>query len=290
MENYAGYSPKPSTPAALVENVLQLVSLPEIYLRLQAVIDDPLHTRTQVAEVIGYDPGLSARLLRIANSAYYSFPGEINSISTAVNIIGEMELRNITLAISVANAVSQLGRLGIDLDAFWLHSIKCALIARLSAKQVGNVHADSLFLAGMLHDLGQLVLYRNEPELARAVEWQQREYNFSRHLAEQALLGFDHAVLGGLLARSWGLPKTLCELITHHHHPELVETDRPLADIIVLANHLAQPDCDLASELVDTQSSIFPLLQTVGITGSEIVLISDKAVQQCDEVLSLICG
>ncbi|MFT5219174.1 MAG: HD-like signal output (HDOD) protein [Planctomycetota bacterium] len=290
MDNYLGYSPKPSTPAALVENVLQLVSLPEVYLRLQAVIEDPLHSRKQVAELIGYDPGLSARLLRIANSAYYSFPGEIDSISTAVNIIGEMELRNITLAISVADAVSQLGQPGIDIDAFWLHSIKCALIARLSAKQVGNAYADSLFLAGMLHDLGQLVLYRNEPELARAVAWHQREYNISRHLAEQALLGFDHSVLGGLLARSWGLPETLCDLIMHHHTPELVEANRPLADIIVLANHLAQPECDVASELADSPSSIFPLLKRVGITGSDVTLVAEKAVQQCDEVLSLICG
>ncbi len=97
-----------TTPQALVDNVLQLISLPELYLRLQQTIDDPDHTREQVAEIIAYDPSLSARVLRIANSSYYSFPREIETVAAAVGIIGELDLRNLVLATSVVGSMNKL--------------------------------------------------------------------------------------------------------------------------------------------------------------------------------------
>ncbi len=112
------------TPRALVENVLQLISLPEIYLRLQQTIDNPAHSREQVAEIIAYDPSLSARVLRIANSSYYSFPSKIDSVASAVGIIGELDLRNLVLATTVVGSMNALKYKGVNVDDFWLHSLR----------------------------------------------------------------------------------------------------------------------------------------------------------------------
>ena len=118
MENVA----RIPTPRALVNNVLQLISLAEIYLRLQQAIDDPMHTRKQLAEVVAYDSALSARVLRIANSSYYSFSLNIESIESAVGILGELDLRNLVLATPVIGSMSSLDCTGVDIDEFWLHS------------------------------------------------------------------------------------------------------------------------------------------------------------------------
>ena len=103
-----------TTPQSMVDNVLQLISLPEIYLRLQRVMDDPDHTREQVAEIVAYDPSLSARVLRIANSSYYSFPREIETVSSAVGVIGELDLRNLVLATTVVGSMNSLDCRGVD--------------------------------------------------------------------------------------------------------------------------------------------------------------------------------
>jgi HD-like signal output (HDOD) protein len=136
------------TPQALVENVLQLISLPEIYLRLQQTIDNPEHSREQIAEIIAYDPALSARVLRIANSSYYAFAREIETVSSAVGIIGELDLRNLVLATTVVGSMSALKYRGINIDEFWLHSLRCGITARLIAKTIGESEPEILFLAG----------------------------------------------------------------------------------------------------------------------------------------------
>jgi HD-like signal output (HDOD) protein len=117
-----------STPQLLVDSVLHLISLPEIYLRLQETIDDPLHSREQIAEIVAYDPALSARVLRIANSSYYGFPREIETVGSAVGLIGELELRNLVLATTVIGAMTALDYKGVDVDEFWLHSLRCAIL------------------------------------------------------------------------------------------------------------------------------------------------------------------
>lgn len=138
-----------STPQLLVDSVLHLISLPEIYLRLQETIDDPLHSREQIAEIVAYDPALSARVLRIANSSYYGFPREIETVGSAVGLIGELELRNLVLATTVIGAMTALDYKGVDVDEFWLHSLRCTIVARLLARSVGDCDPEILFVAGI---------------------------------------------------------------------------------------------------------------------------------------------
>lgn len=281
---------KTTTPAALVENVMHLVSLPEIYLSLQKVLDNPKHTRDDVAEIIGYDPSLSARILRIANSAYYGFPGKIDTISTAVNIIGEMDLRNIVLASTVVNSMRVLKQVGIDIDEFWLHSIHCGLTARLIGKQVRGCDAENLFLSGMLHDLGILILYREESELASVVAMHMEEHQQTRDHAEQDLLGFDHAELGGLLIEAWGLSSKLKELIYYHHRPQLASEYHREVLILSLANRFAHQDFELNQLFQEKDQEITDIMRTIGLDNNALPELIETAQTQSNEIQSIICG
>ena len=278
---------KVATPRAMVENVLQLISLPEIYLRLQSTIDDPLHSREQIADVITYDPALSARVLRIANSSYYSFPRELETVVSAVAIIGELDLRNLVLATTVVGSMSSLNYQGIDIDAFWLHSLRCAISARLIAKSVNAHNAEILFLAGMLHDLGILVIYQQNPTLAGSLARQMEEKHQLRDQAERELLGFDHAEVGALLIEAWGLSDELAELTRCHHQYQLAQNSKPAALMLAFANLLADAD---TAQTGASDIRLEAMMGDLGIDQDQLAKIVESGEQQCQEVKTIILG
>lgn len=275
------------TPRALVENVLQLISLPEIYLRLQQAIDDPEHDRQQIADIIAYDPSLSARVLRIANSSYYAFAREIDTVASAVGIIGEIDLRNLVLATTVVNSMSALRYKGINIDAFWLHSLRCGIIARLIAKSVGGSSPEILFVAGMLHDLGILVIYQQDAALADVVKRQIEERHQLRDQAEREVMGFDHAEVGALLIEAWGLPAALAELTRCHHQYQMAQTDQRAARILALANLLSNSEQMLTGE-TDIRHEF--LIEQLELDENRLAEIIEIGEQQCAEVKTIILG
>ena len=281
MDNGVGIN----TAQSLVENVLQLISLPEVYLRLQQVIDDPNHTRDQVAEILAYDPSLSARVLRIANSSYYGFPREIESVASAVGIIGELDLRNLVLATSVAGSMNTLSYSGVNIDDFWLHSLRCGITARLIAKTVGGFNPETLFLAGILHDLGILVIYQHDPTLAAAISRQIDEQHQLRDQAEREVLGFDHAEVGALLLEAWGLSAELAELVGCHHQYQLAQGNKTATLMLALANQMAQlgtvPD-------IDSEPRLAAMVEQLEISPDTFNGIIQDSAQQCDEVRNII--
>ena len=283
MDNSAGMA----TAKSLVENVLQLISLPEIYLRLQQVIDDPDHTRDQVAEILSYDPSLSARVLRIANSSYYGFPREIESVASAVGIIGEIDLRNLVLATSVAGSMNALSYRGVNIDDFWLHSLRCGITARLIAKAIGDFSPETLFLAGILHDLGILVIYQHDATLAAIISRQIEQQHQLRDQAERELLGFDHAEVGALLLEAWGLSAELAELVRCHHQYQLAQDNKGVSLVLALANLMAQggPAAD-----IDSDPRLAAMLGQLEISPDTLGRLVQDSERQCDEVRSIILG
>ncbi len=278
---------KTSTAQSLVDNVLQLISLPEIYLRLQQVIDDPMHTREQVAEIVAYDPSLSARVLRIANSSYYGFPRDIETVDAAVGIIGEFDLRNLVLATSVVGSMNALEYKGVDIDEFWLHSLRCGIFARLVARHGSGYNPELMFLAGILHDLGILVIYQQDEALAGTIARHIEERHQLRDQAERELLGFDHAEVGALLIEAWGLAPELAEFARCHHQYQLAQRQPEAARLLALANLLAGSN-DVDDALSDPRvSPLLEQLETGPDTLAEVFVQGDR---QCAEIKNIFLG
>ncbi len=280
-------------PQDLVKGVVKLISLPEIYIRVTQVLEDPNHNAKQLGDVIGHDPALTARILRIVNSAYYSLATKIELVSRAVSIIGEEDLRNLVLATSAVDTFKRIPNQLVDIDLFWRHSVHTGIIARLLSKHCNVLHGERLFVAGMLHDIGKLVLYFKEPELSQQVLLEAAETDGQLHNAEKAIIGFTHGDVGAALIEAWKLSDMLQEAAAYHHTP-LKARKHPLETAIVhIANSMVDalnPDVEPDEHLLDDFPAFEP--ETLKITGLDLKVIPevmDKAWEQAAEVLDIIC-
>lgn len=229
------------TAADLVADVGGLISLPEVYLRISQQMDNPRSSAADIAEAVSQDPSFTVRLLQVANSALYSFPSTISSVAKAVTLVGTAQVRNLALSMSVAKSFSGLPNELVSMQDFWRHSLLCALIARLLAKQAGRCDPDALFTAGLLHDIGQLIIFNRLPRQAEQalLKVLDSQDQLPVYQAEQEVLGFDHSDVGGELARQWQLPALLEECIACHHRPAAAERHRREVALVYLANMLA---------------------------------------------------
>lgn len=208
-----------TNPRELVKNVANIFSLPDIYFRISQLIDDPTCTSAKLAEVIAYDPGLTVRVLKLANSVYYGRSQRVETVAQAVTLIGTRDLRHLVLATSTAQAFRNITSAIIDMDAFWQHSVCCALAARALATHCQPEHRERSFVAGLLHDVGQLVMVHQIPDVAWKILGRLAEPGSERYLLEQEELGFTHADVGAELLKSWELPASLWEPVECHHTP-----------------------------------------------------------------------
>lgn len=207
------------TAEELVKDIEGLVTLPDVFLRISRLIDDPASSTADIAKAVSKDPSFTLRLLRVANSSLYSFPSPVTTVAKAASIIGTAQIRALALSMSVAKSFAGLPNELVSMHNFWRHSLYCALIARSLAKLIRGCDPDTMFTAGLLHDIGELVIFNRLPKLAEeallAVLDSQEQMQI--HEAEQERMGFDHAAVGGALARLWHIPLELEECIAFHH-------------------------------------------------------------------------
>jgi len=231
------------TAKELVRGTVELVSLPEVLIRLNALVDDPRSSMEDIARVIETDAGLAARLLRIVNSPFYGLPSRVDTIRHAVALVGTRELRDLALATVVVRIFEGIPPELMDMERFWEHSLLTGLVARALCRHRGDHGVESRFVAGLLHDVGKLLMCRRVPELARHALARATYEQLPLPEAEQEALGFDHAEVGGLLLAAWRLPEPLVVAARWHHAPELAPALwRDEALIVHLANVLAHRD------------------------------------------------
>jgi HD-like signal output (HDOD) protein len=206
-------------PQSLIGPDLELVSLPEIFYQIEAVINNPRSSAFQIAEVISKDPGLSAKLLRIVNSAFYGFAKQVDTISRAVAIVGSDQLHLLTLGTSVIALFRGIPSGLMNMGLFWKHSLACGITARLIGSYKNFLNIEQLFISGLLHDLGKLVIFKNHPRAAATALNQAGRSESFHYLMERTFLGFDHLQVGLALAERWKLPLSLQQAIGGHHDP-----------------------------------------------------------------------
>lgn len=223
----------------LIKQAQDLISLPEIYYRAQELLDDPSSDAATLARVIETDTGLSVRLLRMANSPFYSPSGRIDRISYAVTLLGNSALRDLILSTVILRAFKNISTRLVDLTSFWHHSLYCGLAARQLSKLKGVLHGERMLVAGVVHDVGQLLLYQMQPELAKQALMQAAETDDGMYRAEQNVFGFTHCDVGAALLESWNLPAGLREMVAFHHEPARAGQHSLDAALLHLGNFVA---------------------------------------------------
>jgi len=224
------------TPKELVTGSIRLVSLPEVCIRINEMLDNPAVTAVELGQVISQDTSLTARLLKIVNSSYYGFQAKIETVSRAVTVVGLRELRGLVIAASAVETFSNVPDTILNKVRFWRHSLYCGVIARLLAEQCNVLHGERLFVAGLLHDIGKLIIAQRLPTETRMIALEADSGERSEFEVEQDFLGFNHAEVGGELMHAWNMPETLFESVAYHHDPRCAEVGVMETCLIHLAN------------------------------------------------------
>ncbi|MDD5286644.1 MAG: HDOD domain-containing protein [Desulfuromonadaceae bacterium] len=232
--------PLPLTLGQLVEETSTVYSLPMFYERLNETINHPRSSIDDISKIITEDQGLTARLLRLANSPMFGCYARVDSITKAVTIIGTQQLRDLALAASVMGVFKGIPEELLNMTSFWRHCIACGIIARSLAIYRRETNVERLFVAGMLHDVGQVVLAAARPEVIRELLEEQRDTDRPYPELERERLGFDHAGLGGGLLKKWKIPASIGEPVACHHYPGSAEQFRIETALIHLADIICQ--------------------------------------------------
>ncbi len=219
------------TLAELTTRECGLVSLPDIFYRINDALDSPNCTASHLADIISKDSGLSARLLRLVNSPALSPGRAVDSLIRGVVILGIKEISQLALGITVLSTFKGQALDGFPMVAFWKHSLSCAVFARLLATRQGKQDPELFFLAGLLHDLGRLLLLNLAPQPAGLAMSKASEERIPSWAAEQAVFGYDHCDVAKALMERWRLPASLVQLIACHHAPE--QSQAPLGSAVL---------------------------------------------------------
>ena len=274
--------PSEPTPASgmseteqAIEEVTELISLPEVYLKVRRLMDDPASDIYDFGKVISVDPNLSSRVLKAVNSAYFGFPKPVESIARAVNMIGMGLLHNMVLGISAISSIA-LPNEFIPLKTFWRASLFTGVLARLLAEQQRVDKSEQLFIAGLLHEIGHLVMYSRLPELSQTSR--QRAYSEERPINEVArqIFGVPYAEEGARLMAKWNLPETLQTLTLNQPSPDANSELGMQAKILNLARDCAQQD---AKEFPKTAAISFDeeVCEWTGLSQEELETTLDVA-------------
>ncbi len=237
---------------------------------------DSFATADDIGDTIGRDQGLSARILALANSAFYGLQGRVSSIPRAVALIGFKELRNLVLVLGAHGLCSRhsLPR-EFDIREHWSHQLSVGIIARLLAEKTAHPAPDLAFTSGLLHDFGKLLtaLYRPEDWLAIGELSREMPYN----QAEENHWGLEHGLIGSLTLNAWNLPPELHEPVNWHHAPSLAPEFGTEAGIICMANALHHAFQDPEYQYSEEAAQLFDKL---GLTPEALL----------DEITPLLAG
>ena len=201
----------------LFQGEVEIPTLPEVYYNFKEAMENPDGSFDEISEIISTDTGLTVRLLKIVNSAFYAFPSQIETISHAISVVGLEQLNNLVLSTVVMDRFKNIPDSVINMESFWKHSIACGLAARVIASQRKEINTERFFVAGMLHDIGRLVLAMSAPFSILSVFMRCKSEEIPLHDAEKNILGFSHTDVGQLLLKNWKLPVFHQNIVGNHH-------------------------------------------------------------------------
>jgi putative nucleotidyltransferase with HDIG domain len=266
------------SPEVVAHAISSLQPLPVVSMELLSSIDDEQSNIDLITQKVSRDQLVVARLLRIANSPFYGLRGRVNSIQDAVVVLGLRQVRMLALAASLSTRFSTAVVPGFSLRDFWRHSMLTGLSAQALALRL-HLPQENAFVAGLLHDIGRLVLATCFPKHLTEILAFQHQNQADSLAAEFHILGMNHADIGLILSRQWGFPDTLCEAIANHHAPERCPP-KSFAIVVLAANLIAHSLNTEATSSADLFATGKLDPNWLGLPEEEISLIAAGVLQQ----------
>jgi len=273
---------------SLVKANVKIYSVPTIYTSLTNSINDPRSSITAISNIISEDPGLTARMLKLANSPLFAYPSKIETISQAVLVIGTSQIRDLALATSVISLFKGIPRGLVSMETFWQHSVACGITARIIAGYQRKPNIERFFTAGIMHDIGRLIIISEIPEQYKEIMRNCKEGGKCLFSGERDNMGFDHADVGGSLLTEWKLPSNLVELVACHHNPEMAAQHSREAAVLNIADIITH-----ALQMGNSGESLVPPLaestwDQLKLPLGMLPYIVEQSIQQFDIVVRLI--
>jgi HD-like signal output (HDOD) protein len=225
----------------LAGSLKNLPSLPELYLEIAEALQSPTCSAQRIAEIASQDPAIAAKLLQLTNSAFFGFSRKVSSIDEAVQLLGVGVVQSLAIAVPIFTSFSRQKCPEFPLDQIWEHSLQTGIICRrICSEHLGDAFlAEQAFCAGLLHDLGKVMLADNLPAEYGQILKESREQHLPLREKEQQVLNATHAEVGAYLLAIWGLPIPLVEAVANHHCPRRCGIQEfCLAGVVHVANAL----------------------------------------------------
>ena len=228
-----------SKAALVLRHIDRMPSLSPTVAKIMQVANDPTSSANDLNKVISLDPVLAAKVLKLVNSAYFGFSDKVTSTVRALVVLGLNTIKNLALSTAALETMSMKGQSALNMDEFWRHVLGTGVTAKLIARKigVGKNFLEDYFLAGLMHDMGKIVLNRLNPVGYKKVITVCAEKGVDLQLVESRVFGINHGEIGSLLAEKWGLQSSLREAMAFHHTPDLAsEENRKLVLAVYIAN------------------------------------------------------
>jgi putative nucleotidyltransferase with HDIG domain len=209
-----------------VENISTLPTVPGVLKKLSLVLEKPRITIVEISAFISNDPALTTKILKMVNSAIYGFPGRIASVSHATMLLGLNVIKGLLLGVSVFELMQK------TMNGLYEHSLGCAIASRIIAQKKGVKEPEEVSVAGLLHDIGKVILAMEYSAEYQAAMNEAQAKNISIYDAESIQFNATHSNVGSWLAEKWRFPRSLIEVIEFHHRPALAK-NAPLETAIV---------------------------------------------------------
>jgi HD-like signal output (HDOD) protein len=225
----------------ILNRVNNIPTLPTIFETLTEALNDPRVTNQKIANIISSDQSSAFKVLKVANSPFFGFRGGVDTISQAIMYLGTTEIKNIVFSLTIMKMFSKEKKIsGFSPIELWAHSIGVGILTRAIGRVISEQKVENYFLAGILHDIGKIILLQFAHEEYQEVLKYVEENNCLIMKAEQEIFGFDHSRIGYLLAEKWRLPQPIKDVILYHSSGITNEDNQKLVTSVHLADIAAR--------------------------------------------------
>ena len=270
----------------ILARVKSFPTMPGAGAKMLALLEEPDTAASEIEEILRYDPGLTANVLKLANSAYFGIPSKIGSLKQAVILLGLKRLLQLVVA-SCVSAVMDKSVAGYELPPgdLWRHSVAVSIAAEALAKKKKRVGSEDVFTPALLHDVGKLVLgafVKEELEEIQSIA----SKGIPFVVAENMILGTDHAEIGARILAHWNLPSDVINAVRWHHEPDSPDASNLQMDVVYLANLLCQTP-DTSGQASGHAVELSPaVMDRLGIQIDQFEAIAGKVAMWVDELSS----